>query len=280
MDLSQEFIDLMMAVAERIEIPEIDEIFIPSKNALNSDRKKANFGAIRLKDGSTGIFFVGLHSDFYETATKENLRGLVKQEPLDLVSKFNSYNLFERTIALGTINAISHLLFIHSNFQFNYSETTLDLLNLKSSDVIGMVGYFPPLVRKLNKFGNKLIVLELKKELMKKNPNWEITLEKRKLLECNKIICTSTTLINNTIDDILDFTKKANFFALIGPTAGFLPDPLFKKKITAIGGSIVNNSQIFFNRIRQGERWGDSVSKFVMTEENYPGFKRLINQAI
>jgi uncharacterized protein (DUF4213/DUF364 family) len=278
MDLNQEFAELMVAIADKIEIPAIEEIFIPSENKLNSDQKKANFGAIRLKDGSTGIFFVGLQSDFYKTMSKVNLRDLAKHEPLDLVSKFKSYNLFERTIALGMINAISHLLFLRSNFQFNYTESILDLLNLNSSDVIGMVGYFPPLVRKLNKFGNKLVVLELKKELIKKNPNWEITLEKRKLLECNKIICTSTTLINNTIDDILNFTNKAEFFALIGPTAGFIPDPLFKKKITAIGGSIVNNSQLFFQRIRQGERWGDSVSKFVMTKKSYPGVKRLINQ--
>jgi uncharacterized protein (DUF4213/DUF364 family) len=127
--------------------------------------------------------------------------------------------------------------------------------------------------------GNKLIVVELKEDLSKKYSNWEITLNTSKLMECNKVLCTSTTLINNTLDNVLNFTRDAETFALIGPTAGFLPDPIFQKQIDIIGGSLVCDSELFFNRITQGVRWGESVLKFVIRKEDYPGIQTLIESA-
>lgn len=277
MVLSQEFLKLIHTFAEKFEIPSTERIFIPKQNSLHMDHKKSNFGALQLENGSTGIFFIGLDKTFHKSAKKVDLKAMIKTNPLSLVSKISSQDIFDRTIALGAINAISHFLFNQINFQFTYSENILTVMNIQPDDLIGMVGYFPPLVKRINNIGSQLIVVELKEELIKKTSNWEITLDKEKLRECNKIICTSTTIINNTLEDILEFTRDADLFALIGPTAGFLPDPVFKRKIDILGGSIVNNSQLFYDRIIQGERWGDSVSKFVIIKEKYPGIKKLIS---
>ena len=277
MVLSREFLNLMYNFAKKFEIPSTERIFIPKQNSLNMDNKKSNFGAIQLDNGSTGIFFIGLDKTFHKSAQKVDLKSLAKMDPLGLVSKITSQDIFDRTIALGTINAISHFLFNQTNFQFTYSANILTVMNIQPDDIIGMVGYFPPLVKRITNIGSQLIVVELKEELIKKTSKWEITLDKEKLRECNKIICTSTTIINNTLEDILEFTRDADLFALIGPTAGFLPDPVFKRRIDILGGSIVNNSQLFYDRIIQGERWGDSVSKFVIIKEKYTGIKKLIN---
>jgi len=279
MTLGQDFLKIITNIASEFELPSVDKIYIPVKDKLTIDHKKANFGAIKLTDGSTGIFFVGLHPDFHKIAEKTDLKSLIEENILKLASKFNSQNLFERTIGLGIINAISHFVFTQFKFQFDNSNNILDLMNIQSDDFIGMVGYFPPLVRKLKNITNQFIVVELKKELINKFSDWEITLDKTKLRDCNKIICTSTTIINNTLDDVLKYTQNTEFFALIGPTAGFLPDPLFTRNIDVIGGSVVNNSELFFNRITQGERWGDSVSKFAILRKDYLGFQSLIERA-
>ena len=279
MDLTREFLNLIELISNKFEIPLVDKIYIPNHKDITNDQKKANFGAIKLKGGSTGIFFIGLNKEFHEITKKTDLKVLKKEDPIGLASKFNSKSLFERTIGLGTINAISHYLFMRSNFQFTPSKHIINDINIQYHDVIGMVGYFPPLVKKIDSMGNKLIVVELKEELIKKRSNWEITLDASKLAEYNKIICTSTTLINDTLDNILDYTRDAESFALIGPTAGFIPDPIFQKKVDLVGGSVVCNSELFFNRIIQGERWGDSVLKFLMTKDTYPGIQNLIKLA-
>jgi uncharacterized protein (DUF4213/DUF364 family) len=277
MDLNHDILKLTHFVANKFKIPSINKLFIPKLTEFNSDYKKSNFGAIQLKDGSTGIFFTGLDKKFHKSAQKVDLQSISKIDPLNLVANITSQDIFERTIALGTINAISHFLFNQVDFQFAYSENLLKVMDIQPEDNIGMVGYFPPLVKRITNIGSHLIVVELKEELTKKTPHWEITLDKRKLRECDKIICTSTTIINNTLENILEVTRDAKLFALIGPTAGFLPDPIFKRKIDILGGSVVNSSQLFFDRISQGERWGDSVSKFVIIKERYPGIKKLIN---
>ena len=42
---------------------------------------------------------------------------------------------------------------------------------------------------------------------------------------------------------------------------------------------MVNNAELFFKRITQSERWGDSVLKFVMTKHTYPGIRNLVKLA-
>ena len=279
MDLTQEFLNLIELITDKYDIPSVEKIYIPNPKDLTNDQKKANFGAIRLKGGYTGIFFIGLNNEFHEVTKKTDLKALLKEDPIKLALKFNSKSLFNRTIGLGTINAISHYVFIHSNFQFTPTKHILNDISIQNNDIIGMVGYFPPLVKRISSMGNKLIIVELKEELIYKSSNWEVTMDISKLIECNKIICTSTTLINNTLDNVLDFTQDAETFALIGPTAGFLPDPVFQRKVDIIGGSVIRNSNLFFDRIIQGERWGESVLKYVMSKETYPGIRKLIEFA-
>lgn len=279
MDLTQEFINIIELISEKCDIPPIEDIYIPNKKDLTNNQKKANFGAIKLKGGYTGIFFIGLKNEFHEIRIRKDLKALIKKDPIEIALNINSKNLFDRTISLGTINAISHYLFMRSNFQFTPSKHIVNDINIQNHDIIGMVGYFPPLVKKITAMGNKLIIVELKEELTYKSRNWEITMDTSKLTVCNKVICTSTTLINNTLDNVLEFTQNAETFALIGPTAGFLPDPIFQRKVNIVGGSVIHNSDLFFNRIIQGERWGESVLKYVISKETYPGIKKLIENA-
>ena len=58
MDLDQQFINLIELIIDNLEVPPVDRIFIPNQEDLTSNNKKANFGAIQLKNGSTGIFFI------------------------------------------------------------------------------------------------------------------------------------------------------------------------------------------------------------------------------
>ena len=72
--------------------------------------------------------------------------------------------------------------------------------------------------------GNHLIVIEKKANLVQKTNNWEVTLDPAQLEKCNKVLITSTTILNESIDDILKFCSQAEKISIIGPTAGFFPD--------------------------------------------------------
>ena len=78
---------------------------------------------------------------------------------------------------MGCINAISQFYFRTVDFDFDFTTDSLGLLKIKSTDMIGMVGFFPSLVKLLEKKGNELIIIEQKKELIERKKNWMVTLD-------------------------------------------------------------------------------------------------------
>ncbi|TFG02213.1 MAG: hypothetical protein EU542_05440, partial [Promethearchaeota archaeon] len=119
-------------------------------------------------------------------------------------------------------------------------------------------------------------VIELDPTLVRQTENWEVTLDSNELRKCNKVLITSTTVLNNTIEDILDKCSKAEKISMIGPTAGFIPDPLFKRGVDVLGSTYIHDSNLFMKLISQDKRWGPSTKKYCIQKDNYQGFLSLL----
>ena len=152
------------------------------------------------------------------------------------------------------------------------------MLDLNREDKPGMVGFFPPLVAKIKKMGNQLIIIEKKEKLVQKTNNWEVTLDPTRLEACNEIMITSTTILTESIDDIFRFCSRAQKISIIGPTAGFFPDPLFSRGINIVGGTYIHDSNLFMELISENKRWGPSTKKYCIQKNNYPGITTLLNR--
>ena len=279
MSITSEFLEIVQKISKKITLPLIQDIFFPNiitKKEFTS--KKTNFGAIRLTDGSIGVVYLGLSPEIKELGVNMDKSKFINKNPIDLAQKFGSSNNFEKTLGLGAINAISQFIFKHSNFPFDFTTDSLGLLNLNKNDKPGMVGFFQPLVSHIKKLGIKVIIIEKKEYLVKKTENWEVTLDSSRLTNCNKILITSTTVLNESIDEILKFCSNAEKMSMIGPTAGFLPDPLFKRGLDIVGGSFINDSNLFMELIQKQERWGPSTKKYCIQQNTYPGYTSLLEK--
>lgn len=197
--------------------------------------------------------------------------------PLDLVEFFKSEDIFLRTIGFGVINAASQHVFNKVNFQLDFTTDSLGLLNLNSNDHVGMVGFFPPLVKQIQDLKIPLVIIEKKEQLVKKTDQWEVTLDPSALKKCNKVLCTSTTVLNESIDDILRNCSHAEKISIIGPTAGFIPDPLFTRGVDVIGGAHVENPKLFMELIKNGKQWGASTKKYCINKELYTDYTDLLS---
>lgn len=276
MRISEEYVSICKKIDKELEIPLIQEIFIPERKSWKKGMRKSNFGAVALDDGSVGVVYVNLSKEVKKIAEDLDLSEFHGKKPIKIAQFFTETNPLKKTIGLGAINAISQFLFKAAIFEFDYTTDSMGLLNITPEDKVGMVGFFPPLVKKTERVGSDLIIIEKKEFLVRKTENWEITLDANRLKACNKILITSTTVLNESIDDVLRYCDSAEKVSLIGPTAGFLPDPLFSRGIDIIGGSQVVNTNLFFTRIREGIRWGDSVEKYCIQSEVYSGYQDLI----
>ena len=90
--------------------------------------------------------------------------------------------------------------------------------------------------------GARLTVLELRADLAGAHPGFEVTLDPAALRTCDKVLMTSTVLLNDSLDAVLAQCRQARAVAMIGPGAGCLPEPLFARGITALGGTVLSNS--------------------------------------
>lgn len=92
------------------------------------------------------------------------------------------------------------------------------------------------------------------------------------------MLITSTTVLNETIDEILDYCSNTEKISMIGPTAGFLPDPLFKRGIDIIGGTHLIDSKLLIHSIINNIKWSGSVKKYIIKRTNYIGYKNILKK--
>ena len=134
-----------------------------------------------------------------------------------------------------------------------------------------MVGFFYGLVERIREAKAELVVIEKNEQLIDQYPDLPITTDVARLNPCNKILCTSTTILNNSLDEVLAHVSPDAFVSIIGPTAGYFPDPLFARGVNVVGGRIVKDGQAFLQLLAEGERWGDATLRTCFQKEIYIG---------
>ena len=65
---------------------------------------------------------------------------------------------------------------------------------------------------------------------------------------------------------------------MIGPTAGFFPDPLFARGISAIGGSEIRAAEQARQRLSTNQGLGESARKVLISKPAYPGLDRMMQE--
>ena len=228
--------------------------------------------AIMLEGGATGISFVLLSDEKKDEYTTLRPQAFIAQNPKKFALEFGTDNPIEEMIALASINAICQHVMRKTDFALDSATDSLGLLSISAGDRIGMVGLFSGLIKTIEKVGADLVVVEKNEKLIQQFPNLPISLDPSELSSCNKILCTSTTLLNNSLDDILAHCSPDSFVSIIGPTAGFFPDPLFARGVDVVGGRLVEDDAMFWKLLLEGKRWGKTTRKTCFQKNTYAGF--------
>jgi len=77
-------------------------------------------------------------------------------------------------------------------------------------------------------------------------------------------------LLNDTLDHILAQCTRARAVAMIGPGAACLPQPLFARGVTLLGGSWVRDVPAMLAALREGTSWSPSAYKFALAPSDLP----------
>jgi uncharacterized protein (DUF4213/DUF364 family) len=270
MGLKDEFRKMVTELTTKFTLPPIANVFFPPFYK-GGQPKDAQFMAISLEGGATGISFVLLPDEKMEEYTALQPPDFVEKNPRGFALEFGNDDPIKEMISLATINAICQHVMRGTNFAVDSATDSLGLLSVSAGDRVGMVGLFFGLIKTIKKAGAELVVIEKKDQLIQKYPNLPITLDATKLRTCNKILCTSTTILNNSLDEILAHCSPDAFVSIIGPTAGYFPDPLFARGVDVVGGRVVKNGALFLQLLAERKRWGDTTQRTCFQKETYAG---------
>ena len=273
-----EFLALVARMADRFEPPRVRGLIMPDASKVHGRFSK--FCALELDDDSIGLACV-LPGDTYRT-----LAGLPPGTPLvglpsnEIAGWYGCTDEARRTLGFAAINALSQSLFRRAGYSPEPAPDSFGGLDPGPSDHVGMIGLFPPLIGPILRSGARLTVLELNPGLVKENPRVRVTLDPGELSACNKVVSTGTVLLNDTLDTALSACRRAAYVTLVGPTAGFVPDPLFARGVDGIGGTRVTDPAGLRAALTSGERWGRYAQKYFIRRERYPGIGALLEAVV
>ena len=275
MTIAADYSSLIHSLDAKLRLPQVKEIHIASYQA--EPIKSSKFGAMVLADGTVGLTYTGLGDDLQVLQDRDKYKHLINESPLESAGLYTMSEGWQKVLGMAAINAVSQYLFRHSGYVLPSGGKTVAHLDLKRGDHVGMVGFFPPLVEQIREIGIALTVLELDEQWLQQDEQFEVTLQPEKLQDCNRIICTGTVLVNQTIDDLLPQFSNAESIFIVGPTVGCLPDPLFDRGVTQLGGCVVKDTSEFIRLWRNQQRWRDSTRRYVLSRGvDYPGCAQLL----
>jgi uncharacterized protein (DUF4213/DUF364 family) len=192
--------------------------------------------AVRLSEGGIGLAAVrpGVDAGLKNAAMLRDLQGRKASEVLEYL--ISGVSLTERALGLAAASAI-----IHPGVP-ETEQDTIDLMGLVPGDRVAMVGLFSPLLERIRRTGAQLAVIERDENKPGISDPGEI---RRVLKECSVAIITATTLLNDTIEDVLNALGRPRHVALLGPSTPACPEAFQNCGIHHLGGaSVVNEREV------------------------------------
>ena len=250
-------------------MPRVRALHLPPPAA--SSRKDGEFCALELEGGAIGLSYVLLDDALAALhAGRDGLR-LVGAEALDVARWYAGGAGSRRTIGFAAVNALSRHVFDAMGWRPPDAPDSIGGIDPQPGERVGMVGLFPPLIKAIVARGAALTVLELRAELAGTHAGWHVTLDPSELAGCRQVLCTSTVLLNDTLDNVLAACQGAQRLVLLGPGAGCLPDALFARGVTGLAGAWIEDAAALREALLRGQPWGRHTRKFLLERVGWPG---------
>jgi uncharacterized protein len=213
-----------------------DELRQKCQNAITKDvRIGLGYTAVRFDDDRTGVAFTfrdrnsGCCSSFFRD------RPLAGQPAKELLKMLGAVDLVGSAIGLATANAAANKDYLKTD-----AGDILDVLDLKPTDRVGMVGFFAPLIYSLERRVKSIDIFE---ERLDFSENLRPASDAVKAMSSfNVAIFSSTTIINKTIDELLSSAKGCREVVLLGSSTPMSPETFVSTPVTWLSGITVNDS--------------------------------------
>jgi uncharacterized protein (DUF4213/DUF364 family) len=274
MSYAQDALSLVQALADLGPLPRVKALHLPPPPA--ADALRGEFAALELEDGAIGLSYVLLGDTWAGLRRQRESLELAGADALALARLYAGQDPIRRTLGFAALNALTRHLFDRAGFVPPDSVDSLGALDPQPGETVGMIGYFTPLIPRITARGACVRVVELRADLVGERDGVRVTLDAAELAGCAKVLATGTLLLNDTLDPMLAHCPGARAMALVGPSVGCPPDPLFARGITLLGGSWITDGAGYLRALVAGGSTSGLARKFTLAPRDYPGWSALL----
>ncbi len=220
-------------------------IGLAKKTLVTDVRIGLGYTAVLLDNGQMGLAYT-FHRDLTGGCTVfRGLRPLRGRPAAELLTMFDSTDKIEAAVALATSNALTN-----TGKDDVLEGDTLEYLTLHSDDTVGMVGYFGPMVPLLRKKVSSLNIFEQvdrqKGDILPQADAFRL------LPHCDVALITSTSILNRTVDDLLDAARSCREIALLGASTPLIPEAFADSAVSILSGVVVTRPLEIMRVVSEG----------------------------
>lgn len=207
------------------------------------------FTGVKLSNGAGGLCFTPIKeipkavccpSSVGKTFDPVKIKGTRVRDVLMALS--SSAEPIKSAVAIATLNALSATCWnrgLTGNYTIKMSMDAQDAIKMPEDVSVAVIGALAPTLRNLRKRGGTWWVIEQDPKTLKSEEmsHYVSAKESEEVIRiADVLIITGATLVTHTLDKILSLAKPGAEIAVMGPTAGFLPEPLFARGVRVVGG--------------------------------------------
>jgi uncharacterized protein (DUF4213/DUF364 family) len=201
---------------------------------------------VQLESGAVGVAYTFPESRDCRLPGAGGHRPLAGEKASILLSGLGGGNLLSSTLGLATANA---LLASDPPAPQVREGDVLDNLALRDGDRVCMVGCFVPTLASLQ---SRQLSVAAVDQVPK--PGSLPAQEAERLLPSSQVaIITATSLINGTLDHLLELARLCREVALLGPSTPLLPEAFAGTPVTCLAGIRVRKPEEVFQSIAEGQ---------------------------
>ncbi len=145
-------------------LPRVRALHLPPRPTPGDLR--GEFCALQLEDGSIGLSYVLLGDTWSELTRQPERFALGGRDALAVARGYASGDALDRTAGLAAVNALTRCLFDRAAWVPAGSADSIGNLDPQPGETVGMIGYFASLVPRITARGARLVVIELRADLV------------------------------------------------------------------------------------------------------------------
>jgi uncharacterized protein (DUF4213/DUF364 family) len=185
--------------------------------------------------------------------------GKMKGRPArEIIKEAFSDHGIRRGVGIAAINALAELCWErrpNPEVELLRGTDAFDANDFRPDDQTVVVGAFVPFLRELKRRKQPFLVLEKDPDTLKAEemPFFRPAETAREVVpQADVLLVTGTTLLNDTLEDLLSWAKPEARVTVVGPTVGLLPDAFLKRGADYLGGVRISQPDAFLDLLAEG----------------------------